>query len=70
MEIKDCAYPLQGVEITDDANVAFADVSYAVVGAAAAKVWSVATCSLKTADIRSAGKIINDNARMCVSGYR
>lgn len=31
MEIKDCAYPLlQGVEITDDANVAFGDVSYAM----------------------------------------
>ena len=66
MEIKDCAYPLlQGVEITDDANVAFETLATRCWWGRshAAKVWNVATCSLKTARSSVRRQAINDNAR-------
>ena len=48
MELDDCAFPLlAGIVQTDDANVAFGDVDYALlVGrhAPQGRAWSAATC--------------------------
>ena len=53
MELDDCAFPLlAGVVQTDDANVAFGDVDYALlVGSTAPhrRAWSGPTCSRPTA---------------------
>ena len=67
MEIKDCAYPLlQGVEITDDANVAFGDVSYAMLVGAKPRGKGMERGDLLAENGKifgPQGKAINDNAR-------
>ena len=53
MELEDCAFPLlAGIEQTDDPNVAFGDVNYALlVGSRprSRRAWSARTCSRPTA---------------------
>ena len=67
MEIKDTAYPLlQGVEITDDANVAFGDVSYAMLVGAKPRGKGMERGDLLAENgkiFSPQGKAINDNAR-------
>jgi malate dehydrogenase len=67
MEIKDCAYPLlHGVEVTDDANVAFGDASYAMLVGARPRGPGMERGDLLAENGKifgPQGKAINDNAR-------